>query len=232
MVDMPDKKLKIAIDGPAGAGKSTVARLTAEKLGYTYIDTGAMYRALAVTAVSLGIDLTDENALGEMARSVRLEAWEDKGVFRVFVDGKELTSKLRGSQTDRAVKILAMATPVREVLVKIQRRLAKPGGVVMEGRDITSVVLKDAEIKVFLTADPEVRAKRRFQELRDKGIQVSFQEVMEDMVERDRKDLERDWGKLVKVPDAVLIDSTHMTIEEVSNEIVKLCEAKARCSTG
>lgn len=226
------KGLRIAIDGPAAAGKSTVAAKVAKALGYTYVDTGAMYRALAVTALRKGIDLKDAVALGEMARHVSIEAFDDDGIFRVIVDGVDMTGDIRDSAVDKAVKDLAMAKPVREVLVGIQRAMGLKGSVVMEGRDIQSLVLKDAEIKIFLTASLEERAKRRFLQLSSGGIKVYSEEVLKDMDERDRKDLEREWGRLVKSEDAVVIDSTRMSVCEVVGEIVGICEAKVRCSTG
>ena len=226
------RRIRVAIDGPAGAGKSTVARMVAKRLGYVYLDTGAMYRALAVTAVERGVSLDDGEALGEMARSVKVRVAEDDGVFRVFVDGRELTDKLRDPDTDRAVKAVAMHRPVREVLVKMQRDLASQGGVVMEGRDIGSVVLPDAEVKVFLTADVRERARRRWTELEAKGVDMPWEEVLEEMKKRDEKDLERDFGKLVKTEDAVLLDTSGKTLEEACDIIVGLCEARSRCCTG
>jgi cytidylate kinase len=225
------KKLRVGIDGPAGAGKSTVARKVASALGYTYLDTGAMYRALAVIALNRKVPLDDLAALGDMASSVKIDAFEDKGVFRVWVDGREVTDRLRNPETDQAVKILAMAKPVRQVLVSVQREFARRGGVVMEGRDITSVVMPDAEVKVFLTADIKERALRRWRELTNKGVVMAFDEVLSEMEARDAKDLERDWGKLVKVEDAVRIDSTCMSVEQVCQSIIDLCEAKRRCFT-
>lgn len=227
-----DKRLRVAIDGPAGAGKSSVARTVASRLGYMYLDTGAMYRALAITAVDRGIALDDADRLGEMARSVKIRATEDGGVFRVWVDGRELTSYLRDPETDKAVKMLAMWRPVREVLVSIQRELAAEGGVVMEGRDITSVVLPDAEVKVFLTAGVRERARRRWQELQLKGMDIPWEEVLLELQKRDEKDLERDWGRLVKVEDAVLVDTSGKTLEEACEEIVRMCEARTSCCTG
>lgn len=226
------KRLRVAIDGPAGAGKSTVARKVARSLGYLYLDTGAMYRALAVTALDRGISLDDGDALQSMARSVKLEVGEDKGVFRVWVDGCQVTDRLRELRTDEAVKMLAMVRPVRETLVNLQRDMANRGGVVMEGRDTTSVVVPDAEVKVFLTADLEERASRRWKELRDRGVSQEFHETLRQIQQRDQKDLERDWGKLVMVPGAHLIDTTCRTIDEVCALIVALCEAKTTCSTG
>lgn len=225
------KRLRVAIDGPAGAGKSTAARLVAGTLGYLYVDTGAMYRALAVTAADRGIPLTDYTALGNMSKSIRLTAREDKGVFRVWVDDVELTQRLRTPDTDRLVKVLSMARPVREVLVQLQRDFAREGGIVMEGRDITSVVLPDAEVKVFLTASQEERARRRHRELLKRGIVLTLEEVKIELAQRDAKDQERDWGKLVKVEDAVFIDSTDKTPEEVAAIIVSLSKEKERCYT-
>lgn len=223
------RRIRVAIDGPAGAGKSTVARSVAKRLGYLYLDTGAMYRALAVTAVDRGISPDDPVRLGEMAGSITMRVGEDGGVFRVFVDGQELTDRLRSPETDRAVRLVAMHRPVREVLVRIQQRLASSGGVVMEGRDITSVVMPDAEVKVFLTADVRERARRRWQELQAKGVDVSWEEVLDELKKRDDKDLERDWGKLVKVEDAVLVDTSGKTLEEVCDVIAAMCEARAAC---
>ncbi len=226
-----DRKLRIAIDGPAGAGKSTAARAVACSLGCLYLDTGAMYRALALTALDQGIDLKDSVALGDMARRTRLKMCEDDGVFRVWVDDVELTHRLREPSTDQAVKILAMCRPVREELVRIQKQMAEGGGVVMEGRDITSVVMPDAEVKVYLTATLRERALRRWKELRDKGLNPSMEEVTGEMVSRDQKDQEREWGRLVRTPDSVLIDSTDMTREEVLARIVALCEERENCFT-
>lgn len=228
---MECKKLNVAIDGPAGAGKSTVARRVANSLGYTYFDTGAMYRALAVLAMERNVSLDDFESLGALASEVKIEGREDNGVFRVWIDGKEITDKLREPETDRAVALLSKATPVRKVLVSMQQQIAKCGGVVMEGRDITSVVMPDAEVKVFLTADVNERARRRWQEQVNKGIDVSFEEVLDDLVKRDAIDLEREWGKLIKVDDAEVIDSTDLSIEEVCALIINLCKEKQKCST-
>jgi len=231
LTEMECKKLNIAIDGPAGAGKSTVARRVANSLGYTYFDTGAMYRALAVLAMERNVSLDDFESLGALASEVKIEGREDNGVFRVWIDGKEITDKLREPETDRAVALLSKATPVRKVLVSMQQQIAKCGGVVMEGRDITSVVMPDAEVKVFLTADVNERARRRWQEQVNKGIDVSFEEVLDDLVKRDAIDLEREWGKLIKVDDAEVIDSTDLSIEEVCALIINLCKEKQKCST-
>lgn len=225
------KGLRIAIDGPAGAGKSTVARKIAGVLGYTYLDTGAMYRALALLALDRGIPFDDPKALGEMASSVRMEVSEDNGIFRVWIDEEEFTDRLRSLVADKAVKLISMVEPVRRVLVAKQRGLARGGNVVMEGRDITSIVIPDAEVKVFLTAALSERARRRWLESKEKGIDVPFDEVLREIKARDAKDLEREWGKLLKVEGAVFIDSTFMSIEEVCASIVALCGEKSTCFT-
>lgn len=230
--DLAGRRIRVAIDGPAGAGKSSVARMVAGRLGYMYMDTGAMYRALAIIAVERGIPLDDAERLGDMARSVKIRAVEDQGVFRVWIDDRELTAFLRDPSTEKAVKMLAMWRPVREVLVSIQRELASQGGVVMEGRDITSVVLPDAEVKVFLTAGVRERARRRWQELQLKGVDVPWEEVLVELQKRDEKDLEREWGRLVKVEDAVLVDTSGKTLQEACDEIVRICEEKMACCTG
>ncbi len=220
------KRINIAIDGPAAAGKSTVAVLLAGEMGYTYLNTGAMYRALAIVALDRNIALDDLEALGDMARSVCLTVKDDKGLFRVWADGAEVTDRLKEPGTDKAVKLLAMIRPVREVLVSLFRRTAKRGGVIMEGRDIGSVVIPDAEVKIFLTATLEERATRRFRELQQKGINLSWEEVLEEMKQRDQKDLERPWGKLVQVDGSLYVDSTKMTISQVYAAIKAFCEAK------
>ncbi len=209
-----------------------MASRVARELGYLYLNTGAMYRALAITAMDRGISMDDPKALGDMAKAVELRVREDNGLFRAWVDGVEVTERLKEPGTDKAVKVLAMMRPVREVLVDAQRKIALEGGVVMEGRDIASVVVPDAEVKVFLTADLPERARRRWRELQERGISLQWEEVLREMEQRDQKDLEREWGKLVRVEGAHLIDTTQKTVDEVCAEIVALCEAKAACFTG
>ncbi len=224
------KRINIAIDGPAAAGKSTVAALLAREMGYTFLNTGAMYRALAIVAIDRDIALDDLRALADMAGSVTLCVKDDGGMFRVWADGVEVTDRLKQPGTDKAVKLLAMIRPVREVLVALFRQMAQSGGLIMEGRDIGSVVIPDARAKVFLTATPEERATRRFRELRQKGIDLSWAEVLDEMKERDKKDLERPWGKLVQVEGSLYVDSTQMTICQVYAEIRAFCEEKmAEC---
>lgn len=190
-----------------------------------------MYRAVAVAADERGIPLEDSEELRSFVRGMKIDAREEGGVFRVSVDGEEMTDKIRGPRADNLAKTVSMIRPVREKLVEAQKMLAERSGVVMEGRDIGSVVIPDAEVKVFLTADVEERARRRWKELAARGTYVSFENVLEEMVARDQKDVEREWGKLVKTEDAVLIDSTNMSVDQVVEAIVKLCEVKASCST-
>lgn len=229
---MTCQRVKVAIDGPAGAGKSTVARAVADKVGYTYLDTGAMYRALAVTALERGISLNDPLALGQMARDVAVTVSKEPGLFRVWVDGVEVTDQLRVSGTEDAVKVLAMHRPVREVLVGLQRDLSKGGGVVVEGRDIGTVVLPDAQVKVFLTAKRRERALRRWRQFHKGSGGPPWEEVYSRLLERDAKDQERDWGRLVVAPDAVFLDTSGKTLDEAVGEISGLVrEAASFCST-
>lgn len=201
----------IAIDGPAGAGKSTVARLLARRLGYTYLDTGAMYRALTFQALQDGVDLRDEAALAGLLASLDLRL--EPG--RVFLDGEDVTGWIRSPEVDAAVSIVAGFPRVREALVAWQRRLAAGGQVVMDGRDIGSVVLPQADYKFFLTASLQERARRRMEEGLRRGHRLAEVEVEEEMVRRDRLDSERATGPLVVPPDAQVVDTTGRSVEEV-----------------
>lgn len=223
------KKLIVAIDGPAGAGKSTVAKRLAKELGYTYMDTGAMYRAFAWKARQGGVDLEDEEKLREVLRRTNVELLDWEGTPRVLLDGRDVTSEIRTPELSQwASKISALA-PVRERMVELQRAMGARGGMVVEGRDIGTVVFPQAEVKIFLTAGPEERAKRRFAELQSQGKQVSLDETMEEMKERDRRDQERALAPLRRAEDAVAIDSTAYGVDEVMERIMR--EIKNKMST-
>jgi CMP/dCMP kinase len=227
------ERLTIAIDGPAGSGKSTVARRVAAMLEYLYLDSGAMYRAVALKALEHKISLQDEAQLECLARDTHIELraptpeQERAGLKnRVFLDGKEVTEEIRSVDVAQAASRVATIAGVRRVLVAEQRRAGEGGGVVMEGRDIGTVVFPQAELKIFLEASPETRAERRWKEHQEKGENVTLAEVLEEVRERDKRDRERKVSPLVKARDAVLVDNTAMGIEETARLIVFLAEER------
>jgi cytidylate kinase len=225
------KGLVIAIDGPVGAGKSTVAKLVARKLGYLYVDTGAMYRAVALKALRLGMDINDPIVMAMLAEAtdIQMQQQED-GSVRVFLDGEDVTEAIRMPEVSEASSIVSTHEGVRKVLAERQKSMAELGGVVMEGRDIQTVIAPDAEVKIFLTASLEERAKRRWLELQQKGVSVSYEEVLQEVKERDERDKSRAIAPLRKAPDAVEIDTTGMTPEEVAEKIVELACRREKCA--
>ena len=224
------QKLIIAIDGPVGSGKSTLARRVAEMMGYVYIDTGAMYRAVALKALRRGISLDAVDALEALARETRIDLRAQDGAQRVLLDGEDVTDAIRTPDVAQAASKIAVVSGVRHVLVAEQRRAGQQGGVVMEGRDIGSVVFPDAQLKIFLTASPEVRAERRWREHRQKGDAIDLARTLDEIHERDRRDQERVSSPLIRAADAVLVDSTAMEPEEVARLVVML--AREQAATG
>ncbi len=221
------KKLVVAIDGPAGAGKSTVAKLAAKELGYTYIDTGAMYRAVAWKTLQRKADVTDALILGVVKDiDVRL-AYKD-GVTQVFVDGQDITGEIRTPEVSHIVSQVAALGPVREKMVDLQRRMATEGGVLMDGRDIATHVLPDADVKIFLTASIEERAQRRWKEMKEKGYDMSLEELQKDIAARDKADSEREISPLVQADDATLLDTTGRSIDGVVARILAMCSEAGR----
>ena len=214
----------IAIDGPAGAGKTTVARLLAKKLNIFYLDTGATYRALTFKALKEKIDLDDEDALENLAKSLNFQFDFSQG--KVFLDGEDITDKIRQPVIDKNISKIAEKPRVREVLVELQRRIAQDKDFVVEGRDTTTVVFPNAQFKFFLDADFYVRLERRFKELKEKGLNISFSEVEKDLKKRDKADLERKVGPLRRAEDAIYIDTTDLSLEEVIEKIVKIIYGK------
>ena len=221
------KKLIIAIDGPVGSGKSTLARRVAELMGYVYIDTGAMYRALALKALRRGLRLDREGDLETLARDTRIDLKALNGTQQVFLDGEDVTTAIRTPEVSQAASKVAVVPGVRHVLVAEQRRAGQQGGVVMEGRDIGSVVFPDADLKIFLTASPEVRADRRWHEHQQKGDAIDRARTLDEIHERDRRDRERSTSPLVRAPDAVVVDSTAMEPEEVARLVVMLAKGES-----
>ena len=222
------KRLTIAIDGPSGAGKSTVAKALAKKLGYTYIDTGAMYRAVALKAREKGIRTDEETSLNTLASSLRISFLSDPSDTRVFCDGEDVTEAIRSPEMGVLASDISRKRGVREALVQRQREMGEGGGAVMEGRDIGTVVFPHAEVKFYLDALPEERARRRFRELTGKGLKVGFQEILQEVVTRDQNDMSRDVSPLRKADDAVLIDSTHRSVDEVVEEMVRWVRTKGK----
>jgi CMP/dCMP kinase len=212
-------KLVIAIDGPVGSGKSTAARRVAELLGYTYIDTGAMYRAVALKALRAKIAMDATERLVALAASARIDLRPQGGTQRVLLDGEDVTAAIRTPEVSQAASKVAVIEGVRHVLVAEQRRAGASGGVVMEGRDIGSVVFPDAELKVFLTASDEVRARRRWLEHQQKGDKIDLARTLEEIRERDRRDASRQHSPLIRAEGAVFVDSTAMEPEEVARLI-------------
>jgi cytidylate kinase len=226
------RKLTIAIDGPAGSGKSTAAKRVAQLLDYDYIDTGAMYRAVGLAALGAGVRLDEAARVEEIAREARIELrWAD-GRTRVWLDGREVSEEIRRAEAAQAASVVSTVPEVRAILVRRQKEFATDGGVVMEGRDIGTVVLPQADLKIFLTASSEVRARRRADELAGRGEPVDFERMREEVIERDRRDTERAASPLAAAPDAVIVDSTAMGPEEVARLIVLLAREKEKRRDG
>ena len=216
------KRLTIAIDGPSGAGKSTVARSLARRLGFVYIDTGAMYRSVALRVKERGISPEDKLALNQLALSLRIQFVTKGEETHVFCEEEDVTEAIRNPEISRLASSISKQRGVREALVRMQREMGKEGDVILEGRDIGTVVFPDADVKFYLDANPEERARRRYDEMVEKGIKMDFKETQEELLRRDHNDMHRAHSPLKRAEDAVLIDSTHRSVEEVVEEMVRL----------
>lgn len=221
------KKIVVAIDGPAGAGKSTIAKLAAEKLGYAYIDTGAMYRSVAWKFLQTG-KAFDEDFISGLSKTMLIDFKPEAKINRVFVDGTEVTDAIRTPEVTAIVSRVAAIGAVREAMVDQQRRMGEAGGVLMDGRDIGTVVFPNAQLKIFLTASVEERARRRYAEMVAKGQQVDLQQLQEDIAERDKQDSERAISPLRQAEDALLLDTSDMGISEVTDRILQLVQERAQ----
>ncbi len=214
----------VAIDGPAGAGKSTIAKLVAKEKGYAYVDTGAMYRGLAIHFLENGIEAEEKEKIAEACKDADVTIRYEDGQQQVYLNGKNITAKLREEAVGNMASKSSAIPEVRAKLLELQRELARKEDVIMDGRDIGTCVLPDADVKVFLTASVETRAKRRYDELVEKGVACDLEEIARDIAERDERDSTREIAPLKQAEDAVLVDSSYMTIEEVVAAIVKLCD--------
>lgn len=221
------KKIVVAIDGPAGAGKSTIAKLAAEKLGYAYIDTGAMYRSVAWKFLQTG-KAFDEDFISGLSKTMLIDFKPEAKINRVFVDGTEVTEAIRTPEVTAIVSRVAAIGAVREAMVDQQRRMGEAGGVLMDGRDIGTVVFPNAQLKIFLTASVEERARRRYAEMVAKGQQVDLQQLQADIAERDKQDSERTISPLRQAEDALLLDTSDMGISEVTERILQLVQERAQ----
>ncbi len=217
--------INIAIDGPAGAGKSTIAKLIAAKKGYIYVDTGAMYRAMALFLLREGVDSADTAAIDEKCREADITIGYEEGAQIVYLNGENVNGLIRTEEVGKMASASSPNPNVRKKLVELQQKLAAGADVVMDGRDIGTCVLPNAQVKVFLTADSHERALRRYKELTEKGESCDLAVIEKDIIERDRQDMTREISPLKQAEDAVLVDSSHMTVEEVADAIISLINA-------
>jgi cytidylate kinase len=217
-----NRRIKIAIDGPAASGKSTTARLVAERLHYLYIDTGAMYRALTLAVINNSLDINDESAILALARESNIVLAADKGGIQTFLNGKNVSEEIRLPQVTKIISVISAYKNVRQIMVEKQRNLAKDGGIVMEGRDIGTNVLPDAEIKVFMVAGLRERALRRFKEMESRGINISIEEIEQDIRQRDELDSTRLSAPLKPAADAIQIDTSNLTIADQVSQVLNL----------
>jgi len=231
---MKKNGLIIAIDGPAAVGKSTMGKLIARKLDFLYIDTGAIYRAITWKVLKNNINVSDENIISNLVSDtcITIEKVNCKSLndyCHIFVDGEDITEEIRNPKIDQNVSQIARLPKIRKQLIYLQRKLAEKGNIVMEGRDIGSVILPQSDIKFYFTASEEERIKRRYKELIDKGYSIDYEEVKKQIIQRDKIDSKRKSAPLIKAKDAILIDSTEKSIEEVKDNILKIIKKYREC---
>ena len=215
-------RYNIAIDGPAGAGKSTIAKRLAKKLGFIYVDTGAMYRAMAYYFLQHNIDAKDENAIAATCPDVDVTITYENGEQQVLLNGENVNGVIRNEEVGNMASSTSVYPVVRKKLVELQRQLAKSADVIMDGRDIGTCVLPDAQVKIYLTASSATRAKRRYDELTEKGVSCDLAEIEKDIIDRDYRDMHRETSPLRQAEDAVLVDSSEMNIDEVVDAIYQV----------
>ncbi|MEE9225132.1 MAG: (d)CMP kinase [Bacteroidota bacterium] len=219
------KRIVIAIDGPAASGKSTTARLVAERLGYVHIDTGAMYRAMTLKVIEQSVLLDDVRGIKRLVDTTRIELRRETGRVVVLLDGRDVTEEIRTPEITRSVSVVSSVREVREAMVREQRRMAEAGGVVLEGRDIGTVVFPNAELKVFMVAGAVSRARRRQEELKQHGLDVGLQKLIQEMQARDEKDSTRAESPLRRAQDAFQVDTSNLTIEQQVEIVVRKAQA-------
>ncbi len=220
--------INIAIDGPSGAGKSTLAKMLAKKLGYIYVDTGALYRSIGLYMFDSGINPKDKDAVIEALSNIKIELRFENGTQKVYLNGTDVKDRIRLPEMSMYASLTSAIPEVRAFLLDIQKDMAKKNNVIMDGRDIGTVILPDAQVKIFLVASSETRAKRRYKELAEKGIETSYEEVLSDIIKRDENDSTRAVAPAVAAPDAVLLDSSDMNADEALDAALKIIEDKIR----
>lgn len=216
------KKISVAVDGPAGAGKSSVAKKTASDMGYVYIDTGAMYRTVAVWAIENGVDTSDSDAVVASLDKIKIDIRYEDNLQKMYLNGRDVTARIRENDASMGASAVAVIPEVRAHLVAMQRKMAECGGVIMDGRDIATAVLPNAELKIYLTASVEARAMRRYKEYIEKGIDCDFEEIKIDVIKRDENDMNRAASPLRRAEDAILLDTSDMTFEESVDKIKEM----------
>lgn len=219
---MSNNIINVAIDGPAGAGKSTISRAAAKSVGFIYVDTGALYRTVGVNALRKGIDTKDKAAVAATLGDISVDLVFENGEQKVLLNGENVSEEIRTPPASMAASDVSAVPEVRAFLFDLQRDIAKRNNCIMDGRDIGTVVLPDAKVKIFLTASPESRAMRRYKELIEKGTQVEYKDVLEDLIERDYNDSHREIAPLKPAEDGVIVDTTNLNLEESINEIIRI----------
>lgn len=223
---MPEKFVSVAIDGPVGAGKSSIAREAAKRLGFIYVDTGALYRAIGLYCKRMGVDLSSPQSIAEVSKGVTPEIRLIDGVQHIYLDGEDVSEEIRLPEISMAASAVSAIPEVRAALLDLQRGLARTSSVIMDGRDIGTVVLPNATVKIFLTAAPEIRAKRRFDELCAKGVKTTFEDVLADLNQRDYNDSHRASAPLKQADDAVLADTSQLDFEQSCELVCNIIREK------
>ena len=219
----------IAIDGPAGAGKSTIAKKAAAELGFLYVDTGAMYRAIALYMLQHNITLSDESAVAEACKNIDIELKYEDQTQQVYLNGTNVSAEIRKEEVGNAASVVSAYPTVRKTLLGLQQQIAARENILMDGRDIGTCVLPNAQLKIYLTASSKTRAQRRYDELTAKGVFCDFDEIEKDIIDRDYRDMHRETSPLKQAEDAVLVDSSEMNIDQVVEEIRSIYEEKKGC---